>query len=172
MLIRELTAADARPYWDLRLRALKESPTAFGSTPEETLNRTLEERIARFQTEMIAPPEVNYIIGAFDQEERLVGTAGFRREGRIKTRHKATVWGVYVAPEARGSGAGRGMMTALLNRARTLEGLRQVNLIVTYGNQAAKGLYTSLGFQTYGIEKDALRQGDTFLDDEYMVLFL
>ena len=171
MLIRELTADDARPYWDLRLRGLQESPTAFGSTVEETLSTPLEERMARFQNEMIAPPEINFIIGAFDEEGQLVGTAGFRRERRIKTRHKATVWGVYVAPEARGSGAGRGMMTELLNRTRALEGMRQVNLIVTLGNQPAKGLYTSLGFQTYGIEKDALRQGDLFLDDELMVLF-
>ena len=172
MLIRELTADDAQSYWDLRLRGLQESPTAFGATVEETLSTPLEGLISRFQNEMIAPPEINFIMGAFDEGERMVGTAGFRRERRIKTRHKGTIWGVYVAPEARGAGAGRGMMTALLTKARTLDGLRQIDLIVTLGNQPAKGLYTSLGFQTYGIEKDALRQGDTFLDDELMVLFL
>ena len=49
------------------------------------------------------------VLGAF--EPQLVGLAGcFRMEGR-KNAHKTLIWGMYVAPEARGLGTGRALLT-------------------------------------------------------------
>jgi ribosomal protein S18 acetylase RimI-like enzyme len=172
MHIRQLNADDALVYWELRLFALRESTTAFASSYEEESAHPLEHRVARFQNETIAPAEVNFMLGAFDEHGSLIGMVGLRREQRIKLRHKATVVGMYVAPAARGQGVGRQLMVELLCQARALEGLRQLDLYVTNDNLSAKGLYASLGFQSYGVEKDALRLGDQFIDDNLMALLL
>ena len=172
MHIRQLTADDAQVYWELRLFALRESTTAFASSYEEESAHPLEQRLARFQNEMIVPAEVNFILGAFDEHGSLIGNVGLRREQRIKLRHKAIVVGMYVAPEARGQGVGRQLLVELLRQARALDGLLKLDLYVTNDNLSAKGLYASLGFQSYGVEKDALRLGEQFIDDNLMSLIL
>ncbi len=56
--------------------------------------------------------------------------------------------------------------------ARAAPGLEQIVLAVTAHNTVARSLYTSLGFQTYGLERHALKLGDRYLDEELMVLWL
>jgi RimJ/RimL family protein N-acetyltransferase len=64
-------------------------------------------------------------------------------------------------------------METALAHARALPGLEQVNLSVVIVNAAARGLYASLGFVPYGLERRALKLPDgTALDEEHMVLFL
>jgi hypothetical protein len=43
---------------------------------------------------------------------------------------------------------------------------------VVGGQIAAKTLYRSLGFETYGVEPRGLKVGDDYLDVEHMVLLL
>ena len=47
MLVRKLTEDDLDAFWDLRLRALKDDPEAFGSTYEETVARGKEPMLQR-----------------------------------------------------------------------------------------------------------------------------
>ena len=56
--------------------------------------------------------------------------AGFVREPGLKERHKGFVWGVYLRASHRGGGVGRRMMTLLLEQARKIEGLEQINISV------------------------------------------
>jgi ribosomal protein S18 acetylase RimI-like enzyme len=60
----------------------------------------------------------------------------------------------------------------LLARARQLAGLEQLQLSVVTTQAAAVHLYQSRGFQTYGLEREALRDGDSYVDEYHMVLFL
>jgi ribosomal protein S18 acetylase RimI-like enzyme len=110
-------------------------------------------------------------LGAFLEAE-LVGMAGFFREKHLKARHKGRIWGVYVRANLRGRGIGRALLTALLERIKTMPGLEQVNLTVSSRQVPAKILYRSLGFETFGVEHEALKIGDQYFDDEYMVLRL
>ena len=50
--------------------------------------------------------------------------------------------------------------------------LEQLHATVTTGNHAARQLYRSLGFQTYGREPRGLRIGETYFDQELLVLLL
>lgn len=63
-------------------------------------------------------------------------------EGDIQT--------IAVAPEARGIGAGRRIMVALIAEAREC-GVREIFLEVRADNPIAQGLYLSLGFVEIGI---------------------
>ena len=98
--------------------------------------------------------------------------AGFFREKHFKARHKGKIWGVYVRADCRRQGIGRALLSALLEKVKTLQGLEQVSLTVSSHQVAAKTLYNSLRFQTFGVEYAALRIGEQYLDEEYMVLRL
>ncbi len=102
----------------------------------------------------------------------MVGQAGFvRYEGR-KERHKGTIWGVYVTAAARGQGLAKAMMTRILDRVRGYSGLEQVSLGVSVTQEAARRLYSALGFEVYGYEKHALKVGEVYVDEEHRVLWL
>lgn len=167
-MIRILTADDAAAYQALRLRGLRESPAAFGSTYESEVDIPLSdvaERLAR------GTGREDVMFGAFDDDGgALVGLAGLRRQNGPKSRHRAGVWGMYVAPEARGHGVGRALMDALIAHARTLPGLERLTLGVEGGNQAARALYHAVGFVTYGIEPQAYKLDGEYWDSELMSL--
>lgn len=165
--LRLLAASDAEAYWNIRLEALEGDPEAFGSSPEEHHGLSKEEIAGRISFE----PSNKFVVGAF-VGERLVGTAGFFLSKGLKERHKGHIWGVYVTRDARGKRAGRDMLRMLLERATTIEGIEQINLSVATTQQAAGSLYRSLGFQSYGCERRALKIGERYVDEEHMVLFI
>jgi ribosomal protein S18 acetylase RimI-like enzyme len=165
MQFRFLTAEDAPAYWDVRLEALESEPQAFGSSPEEHRALTFAEVAARIAFD----PLNKFTVGAF-LDGRLVGTAGFYRDRSLKSRHKGHVWGVYVSPNVRRSGAGRNLLRILLEHAAAIDEIEQIMLSVATGQKAATSLYRSFGFAPYGCEQRALKVGDRYLDEEHMVL--
>ena len=168
MDIRKLTVADTEAFWDLRLRGLRDSPEAFGSSYEESVTTPRASVVQRMQNESTAGD--NFILGAF--EGPLVGVVGFYRNQRIKDRHKGTIWGMYVLPEMRGQGIGKALMTRAIAYATSLPGLIQIHLAVVSTQDVPRHLYRSLGFEVYGLEPRALKVGDRFLDEELMILRL
>ena len=168
MEFRFLTAEDASAYWNIRLEALESEPEAFGSSPEEHHALSLAEIAARISFD----PASKFTVGAF-QDGRLLGTAGFFRGRNLKERHKGHIWGVYVNRQARGKGTGRSMLRMLLKHAKAIEGLEQIVLAVGGDRPAPANLYRSLGFESYGCERRALKIADGhYIDEVHMVLFL
>ena len=165
MEIRFLTADDAVEWSRLRLEALKGDPEAFSSSVEE--HQTLS--LVDIKKRLGSSAEDSFVVGAFENG-RLVGMAGFVREKGPKTRHKGFVWGVYVAPEQRERGLARQIFAKLFERVRRIEGVEQVLISVATTQTAATHLYRSLGFQTFGIEPRALKVGERYIDEEYMLL--
>lgn len=162
MKIRRLTSSDAIAFQALRLRALQESPTAFGSSFVE------EKDISPFAIEGRLMPEIDRgIFGAFDETE-LVGMVALARESMQKLSHKGFIWGMYVAPNFRGKGVGRALLIEALTLARLAEGLRQVNLCVNAKNTEAIKLYESVGFVAYGNEREAMFVDGQFYDELHM----
>jgi len=164
-MIRHLGDADAEAYLELRRQALLEAPGAFTASAEDDLVATAEavrEQLRR------APGTV--IIGAF--RECLVGTVGLYRDHHLKAAHKAHLWGMYVACEARRLGIGAGLLAAALEHARALPGVEWVHLSVSSAAQAAQRLYERAGFRVWGREPDALRAGGERLVEHHMALRL
>ncbi len=167
MQVRFLNAEDAAAYSKIRLEALEREPDAFGSSVEEHHALSLEDIAKRLSSD----PANNFVAGAFSGDQ-LVGTAGFYRDKGIKMRHKGHVWGVYLSNSARGQGVGRRMLQLVLQRAAKVEGIEQVMLAVGGTQLAAASLYRSLGFEAFGREPRALKIGDHYIDEEYMVLWV
>jgi len=164
MTIRRLTPADAAAYRALMLEAYARHPDAFTSTASERAALPLGWWQARLDPSTQAE---QIVLGAFD-DDSLVGAAGLLFETREKSRHKSTLFGMYVASGARQSGHGRGLVDGLLHEAAAREGVKLVQLTVTEGNVAAQTLYESCGFRPFGVEPFAVALGPRFLSKVHM----
>jgi ribosomal protein S18 acetylase RimI-like enzyme len=161
--IRSLGPADAGAFHALRLRGLRECPTAFASSYEEEYLDELEVVAKR----LAADPN-RAILGAFNGST-LVGMVGLQRERPSKLAHKAHLWGMYVAPEFRGEGVGRRLVEQALKNASAMDGMLQVNLSVNANNSAAIALYEALGFRSFGVERGFMLVDGVLHDEIHMV---
>jgi GNAT superfamily N-acetyltransferase len=147
MAIRGLTSADAAAFQQLRLDGLRRYPSAFAAHYDEESQLDLSDVAAR-----IVPTADNVVCGAF-QEGVLVGIGGLKREVLKNLRHKALLWGMYVAPEFRGKGLGGRLLNYVLDEATRMHGVRQVNLWVNTTAPTAVALYRAAGFEEVGTER-------------------
>jgi ribosomal protein S18 acetylase RimI-like enzyme len=125
--LRPATLETVKP---LRLRALREDPDSFGSTLEREQDRPDPDWDFWVKDTLIA----------FDGDTP-VGMANLKLED-----DGAQLFGMWVAPEARGKGVGEQLVQALLARA----GDRPITLCVAEGAGAARRLYERLGFVPTG----------------------
>ena len=159
--IRILGAADAGAFQALRLRGLRESPAAFGSTLEEEVGRSIEEVAERLAELRSVPRRATF--GAFDENGSLLGVAACVQQGGIKMRHKANVFAMYVSPDARGRGVGRALMEQLEEEARA-DG-KSLLILDTVAERAADRLYGRLGWIRLGTVPDYALDPDGSLCD-------
>lgn len=169
MEVRILTEKDAEAFWNIRLRALRDNPESFGSSYEEILERGIAGAVHGLRKKSSGSDDATF--GAFE-EGKLVGIAGFRREEEAKKRHKGVIWGMYVPQEMRGRGIAKALLQAAIAYAQSLPQLEQINLAVVLANKEARHLFIAQGFETYGLERHALKLHDHYFDTELMTLRL
>lgn len=144
MEVRRLRRDEAALFKALRLRALSDSPDAFAQTlaDGERQPDSYWERLTHSVTE-----PGGQIMFVADDGERSVGLV-FGLLDRKRPRG-GRVGGMWVAPEARGAGAGQALLDAVVGWARE-RGLGTLELWVTEGNSAAVRLYRRAGFVETG----------------------
>jgi ribosomal protein S18 acetylase RimI-like enzyme len=163
--IRRLISKDLNTFFNLRLEALLNSPTAFLASYEEEKSLA-----ASFYEKPIMQNKIgNLILGAFI-DQNLIGFIGVYQEEKQKTKHKANIWGMYVQPSYRNQGVGKMLMDNLFAYIRNNLNSVVINISVEASNLAAKKLYESYGFKTWGIEPKAMKINDEFYDEAHMAL--
>ncbi|WKA53312.1 GNAT family N-acetyltransferase [Planococcus shixiaomingii] len=165
MEIRILTADDASAYYALRIEALRLAPDAFSTRLEDALNRPIE------KTKENLSLEYAVTFGAYI-DEKLVGNVTLSRNTSPNMNHRASVYAVYVTPEARGMGTARRLMEELIAYAESWSGLEKLDLMVASHNEPAKKLYNALGFEKYGVDVKAMKTKEKYIDEDLMVKFL
>ncbi len=139
--LRRLTPDDWAVLRDVRLRALADSPDAFGST----LDREQDFDEKDWRRRSVRPVWVAEVDG------RPVAMAGvFSNDGVLQ------VWGMWTDPAHRGQGLARALLDSLVGPA-VAEG-RPVSLHVNLGNPGARAFYEGYGFVGTG-ELEPLRPG-------------
>jgi GNAT superfamily N-acetyltransferase len=136
-IVRRLGASEAALLRDLRLRALRDAPLAFGSTLAREEAYTPEDW-ARWgtgegQVVFIAEPAAGLASGVIDDDDPTL----------------AHLYAMWVAPEARGSGAGRALVEAVVAWAAE-RGAQRLTTSVTEGNAVGAALYAAAGFADSG----------------------
>jgi RimJ/RimL family protein N-acetyltransferase len=165
--IRKLTPEDCAAYRSCRLDALRDSPNSFASSYEEEAQMSDEAIRARFAAH---PPE-SAVFGAFDGE-RIIGLTGIFREERKKRSHKMYIVSVFVQPEYRGQKIGSRLVETAIAHARDVDGVERIDLALESTNAAAKSLYASFGFQSWGTEPSFAKVDGIDYDEEHMSLKL
>ena len=154
--IRTCAADEWRLYRDLRLRALADSPDAFGSTLAAEAGRPDAEWARRLASS--ADVRVSLPLVA-EQDGELIGLAWGRIDASAPD--VAALYQMWVAPTHRGRGVGRKLLEAVIAWA-TAQNAAFLELGVTCGDSPARRLYERAGFKPFG-EPQPLRPGSTLL---------
>lgn len=157
--------------WELRLRALRDHPDAFGQPVDDAETLSVANATDQFHTRWNSGD--NRAFGAFAGDGAPLGMIGVVREPRPRNRHRVSIWGVYVAPEARGRGISSALLARALGHARDVPGVLQVHITAASHNAVAIRAYERAGFVRIGRlpRADILPDGTT-VDDYLMVLML
>ncbi|ATY88382.1 GNAT family N-acetyltransferase [Lactococcus lactis] len=167
MEIKIIDKSDWFSYQKLRLTALKVAHESFGSTYEREVQFTEKQIIER-----ISPNSNKFFMGIFDGKE-LVGMVSFHKEIGEKERHKGDIYGMFIHGDYQDKGLGKRLLSSLINKVKEdYPDLEQIRLSVVSNNISAIKLYRHLGFEKYGVEVNALKEGDKYFDEDLMVLFL
>jgi RimJ/RimL family protein N-acetyltransferase len=150
-IIRKLERTDAQEFQRLRLFALQNNSTSFGSSFEEEVKKTLEQ----FEG-FIEPKSERVFWGAFE-DATLIGMVGLGREDGVKTEHKGFIRSMFVDPSARKLGVASELLKTAINFSEAQMKLEQLTLAVNSTNIEAINLYKKFKFVEYGIEPNALK---------------
>lgn len=164
-IVRRLRVEDTAALIALRREALDAVPLAFAASVEDDL--ALDREVVESR---LAGADEQAVFGRFDGDD-LTGMVGVVRLSKVKQRHHAVIWGMYVSARARRRGAGRALLDAAIGQARDW-GVEQVQLGVTEAAPAAKRLYEAAGFRAWGHQPRALGWQGRFVDEDHMALDL
>jgi ribosomal protein S18 acetylase RimI-like enzyme len=149
--VRRLAAGEVQLLRDIRLRALRDAPLAFGSTyareiafePAEWERRARNSAAGERSVTFVVEPRDGMAAGAIHDDSAV-----------------AHLYGMWVAPEARGGGAGRALVEAVIAWAAQ-RGARRLVTSVTEGNDGALRLYERAGFVDTGVREPLGHSGAT-----------
>ncbi len=148
---------------DLRVRSVKEHPIAFGRTLEEEEESTEETWRSRLEKRQYITAEKD---GVF------VGMLSFVQGDNPKSAHTMHLYSVYVAPECRGLGVGRGLLERVIAEAKTRPEVIKIGLNVAASQSEARALYEKMGFDQVGLFKKEIFVDGVYIDELQMELML
>ncbi len=165
IIYRKIRSDESPEYRRVRLECLKTVPEVFGTVYEDEVGKAklyFEELIEQNSAEAI-------FFGAFDGDN-LIGTAGFVRGERTKTRHLGEIVGMYVNPDFLGQKVGENLLRVLAKAVFELNSIEQIYLTVIADNVPAVRLYEKIGFESFGIQENYFKSGEKYWNRRFMQL--
>lgn len=151
ILIRALEPSDA-----VQITAVFAQPRAIWGTLHTPL-ATIESRRKWLESDPDGDTRLGAVIDGV-----VIGVAGLHRETMPRRAHAAHV-GMAVHDDFARRGAGRALLTALIDKAENWLNIRRIELSVWADNRPAIALYESLGF-----EHEGRLRGHAFRDGSYV----
>jgi len=147
-------------------RAIARVPGKLASSPKEISDDALRNTIEAFAD------RAHGIFLVAEIDDKIVGHAFLEPLLLASTAHVVRVT-IAVHEGYQREGIGRALMNELLGWARANPSVEKVELQVRSANEAALGLYRSLGFQEEGRKTKRIKVGpNEYLDDIYMALWV
>jgi GNAT superfamily N-acetyltransferase len=144
LTVRRIRADEGAALRAVRLAALRDSPSAFGSTHEAEVVHPAQHWVERARNGSAGDASATYFATV---DDRVVGLVGAYRPNRAQA--VVELVSMWTAPHVRRTGAGRQLVDAVLEWARA-GSADSVELWVTQGNDPARELYRSAGFRKTG----------------------
>jgi ribosomal protein S18 acetylase RimI-like enzyme len=138
--IKQLPPERWQDYQKLRLEALKADPIAFGSSYEEEISRPEEFWRNRIGNMFFAV-----------ENNRPVGMVRYAFETRVKNKHVAGIYAMYVDKEFRNQGIGKRLMEGVISLIAENKDIHKIRLSVTPEQIYAVKLYEHYGFKSVGL---------------------
>jgi ribosomal protein S18 acetylase RimI-like enzyme len=144
MELRRIRTDEGGRLRDIRLRALRQAPTAFSSSASEEDSQPRDEWDRAAARRASSNSEATYVAVHDGEWVGLVGAYVSDPDGR-----RVDLVSMWTVPEVRGRGIGRALVDAALAWAASVDAA-SVELWVTRGNDPAIRLYESMGFEATG----------------------
>jgi RimJ/RimL family protein N-acetyltransferase len=154
--------SDLMDFRELRLEALRNNPASFGSDYDTVKANPLQFWISR----LYAGSEDGALYFAVHGKD-LIGLCGIQLGTSPKTRHGATIWGVYVKLPWQGLHIARSLIENCLEWGKT-HGVKVAKLAVVADNASAIRCYEGVGFTVYGRDPQAICNAGVFYDELLM----
>lgn len=159
--IKILSVNELEDFKAIRLSALENSPKMFGSTYSVEVGKPL----IFFEACLL-----NSTVFAVYHQNIIIGLATLTQELGAKFSHKAYLSSVFIEPEFQQKGVASRLLKAVIEYSQ--KHVEQILLTVASDNEPAIHLYKKLGFQIYGLEQKALKDGSEYIDEVLMKLFV
>ncbi|MBC7391270.1 MAG: GNAT family N-acetyltransferase [Opitutaceae bacterium] len=163
LIISEVKSDQSEIYKTFFMRGLIEDDEKFRISPDDEMKED-------FPTLDKAD---SFTLGAY-LDGQLAGVVSFERDGakREKLRHKGTLFRMLIAKEFRQQGVGKKLIEEVIQKAKTISDIEQINLTVIALNHTAKQLYEKYGFKVFSVEEHATKWKEKYYTEETMVLRL
>ena len=159
--IKILSVNELNDFRTIRLSALEKSPEMFGST----YIAEVEKPLVFFKNCLSS----STVFGAY-YKNKIIGLATLTQENGIKLSHKAALSGVFIEPEFQLKGVASSLLSAVIEYGEKYA--EQILLTVADDNKPAIHLYKKFGFETYGIETQAMKDNGQYIDEILMKRFM
>lgn len=159
--IKILGKDESSDFRTIRLSALEKSPEMFGSIYRDEVEKPLV-----FFENCLS----NSTVFGVYHIDRIIGLATLTQESGVKFSHKASLSSVFIEPEFQQKGVASNLLSAIIEYSK--KHVEQILLTVAEDNKPAIHLYRKFGFETYGIEKKALKDNGQYIDEVLMKRFV
>jgi ribosomal protein S18 acetylase RimI-like enzyme len=164
-LIRPLYPTDVKEFKKLRLNSLKEDSFSWLATFEE------EKDLPDFsfqQKIQYATQQPIFGFYGFFENGYLLGYAQIAPSYWKKKKHIATLYDVCVAKDVRRKNVGNRLLNYMIQKARAIGYVEQINLMVNSGNTGAISFYEKLGFKKIANHPNAVKEMNGTYQDEIL----